>query len=131
MHPSLANRKLETSYRNGFIACSLSHGHMDIPRSCWVHGVVALLRMIRTVRPRIFGRRWKTTIAGRSPTLSLASQIGRWRGNFLGLSVMFLLQRTMHEALEGEAPTEQGHGAACLQPSLLPRSRFRQRRCRT
>ena len=97
--PVLANRKLETSYRSGFIACSLLHRLSDMPRSCWAHGVVALLRMIRTVLPGIFDRRWKMISAGRSPTSSLPSQIGRRRGSFLGLSVMLLPPRTRVDAL--------------------------------
>src|SRR5262249_36399989 len=48
--------------------------------------------MIRTALLLIFGRLWKPTIAERSRTSSLPSQIGRRRGNFLGLSVMCLLQ---------------------------------------
>src|SRR5262249_50178808 len=88
----LANRNPETSYRNGFTAYSLSHGRTAIPRWCWAHGAVVLLRMMRTALLLIFVRLWKRTIAEHSPTSSLPSQIGRRRENFLGLSVMFLLQ---------------------------------------
>ena len=84
------------------LAIARAYGHT---RSCWAHGVVVLLRMIRTVLPRIFGRPWKMTMAGRSPTLSLPLPIGHRSGSFLGLSVMCLLQRRMHKTLQGdEAP---------------------------
>ena len=53
--------------------------------------------MIHTALPLIFDRRWKPTLAEHSPTSSLPSQIGRRRGNFLGLSVMFLLQLAVHK----------------------------------
>jgi hypothetical protein len=125
MRPSLASRKPETSYRNGCIVCLLSHGRMDMPRSCLAHGAVVLSRMIRTAPRWIFGRLWKTTIAEHAPLSSLPSQIGRRRGNFLGLSVMFLLQRTMHKAIQGEKLTEQDPGADGGQRPL--RSRFRAR----
>jgi hypothetical protein len=52
--------------------------------------VVALLIMIHTALLLIFGRLWRTTLAERSPTSYLPSQIGRQRGNSLGRSVMFL-----------------------------------------
>src|SRR5262249_37808543 len=103
MLPALANRKPGTSYRNAFIAYSRSHGRTDIPRWCWAHGAVVLSRMIRTGLLLIFGRLWKTTIAECSPTSSLQSQIGRRRGNFLGLSVMFLLQMAVHNASKGRS----------------------------
>ena len=45
----------------------------------------------------------------------------------MGLSVMFLLQMTMHKAIQGEKLTEQRPAADCLQPPLLRRSGFRQR----
>src|SRR5262249_32122419 len=97
MRPSLANRKPVISYRNGFIACSLSRGRTDIPCWFWAHGVVALFLMIPTALLLIFGRRWKTTLAERSPISYLPSQIGRRRGNFLGLSEKFLQQITMRK----------------------------------
>jgi hypothetical protein len=71
--------------------------------------------MIRTALPSIFGTRWKMTSAERSPTSSLPSQIGRRRGDFWGLSVMFSLQATMHEAIQGEKPTELVHGTHYVQ----------------
>src|SRR5262249_15069256 len=61
------------------------------------HGVVVLSRMIRTALLLIFGRLWKPTLAERSPTSSLPSQIGRRRGNFLGRSEMLLLQLAVHK----------------------------------
>src|SRR5262245_22352406 len=97
MLPSLVNRKPGISCRNGFIAYSLSHGPTDIPRWFSAHGAVVLSRMIRTALLLSFGRLWKTTITEHSPTSSLPSQIGRWRENFLGLSVMFLLQMPIHK----------------------------------
>src|SRR6266545_5546995 len=97
MRPSLANRNQEIFYRNGFIAFSLSHGRTDIPCWFWAHGVVALLIMIPTAQLLIFGRHWKTTLAERSPISYLPSQIGRRRGNFLGLSEKFLQQIPMRK----------------------------------
>lgn len=82
--------------QNGSFACSRSHGRTDMPHSCWAPGVVVRLRLIRTARRGIFGRRWNTTFKERSPTSSLPSQIGRRRGHFLGLFVMCLLHMTRH-----------------------------------
>ena len=107
MRPTLANRKLETSYTSGFIACSLLHRRSDMPPSCLALGVVELLEITRSVLPRIFGRRWKTISAGRSPTSSLPSQIGRRRGSFLGLSVMCFVEASIarvHVHIDGIRP---------------------------
>ena len=70
-------------------ACS----SMDIPPLFLVHGAAVLLRTILTVLLPILGMLWKTTFAERSLTSCLPSQIGRRRGNSLGLSVMFLLKK--------------------------------------
>ena len=113
MRQLLANRTPETSCRNGFIACSLLHSRTDIQRSCWADGVVVLLLMIRTALLWIFGRLWKTTLAERSPTSSLLSQIGHRRGDTLDRFVMFWLQMPMPE-VPGEKFTEPGCAAECL-----------------
>src|SRR5215467_6549850 len=107
MRPPLVIRKPETSCSDGCFACSLSQVRTDIPRSFSAHGAVVLSGMIRTARPWIFGRLWKTTIAECSPTSSLRSQIGRRRGDSLGLSAMFLLYMTTHQAIQREELTEQ------------------------
>jgi hypothetical protein len=70
----------------------------DMPRSSWVHGVVALLRMTCVGLRRISVRRWKRSMAGRFRTSSLPSQIGRRRGSSLGLSVMCSPQIAAAEA---------------------------------
>src|SRR5262245_56504283 len=103
MRPPLANRKPGISYRNGFIAYSLSHGPTPILRSFSAHGVVVHSRMIHTALLLIFDGLWKRTLAERSPTSSLPSQIGRRRGSFLDRSVMFLLQLAVHNASKGRS----------------------------
>src|SRR5262245_33382233 len=125
MRPLLANRKPEISYRNGFSEFSLSHSRTDIP--CWflAHGVVALSVMIHIALLLIFGRLCKTTLAERSPTSYLPSQIGRRRENFLGLSVMFLRQITMYKPNQWQRLTEQRHGADRPRRPLAPGFSFR------
>src|SRR5262245_50613131 len=107
MRPPLANRNPGISYRNEFIACSLSHGPTAILILFSAHGAVVLSRMIRTALLLIFGGLWKPTIAEHSPTSSLPSPIGRRRGNFLDRSVMFLLQMPMHKVIYGKKLTER------------------------
>ena len=106
LRPSLVNREPETSCRNEFIACSQSHGHTIILRSFLALGVAALLPMTLIAPLSIFGGLSKTTLAERFPTLSLRSQIGRRKGNFSGLSVMFLLKMPLHEGYPGRQTDE-------------------------
>jgi hypothetical protein len=78
--------------------------------------------MIRTARLGIFVRPWKTTLAERSPKSSSPSQIGHQRGNFLGLSEMYLLQMPLHKAIQGEKRAEQSTAADAQLHSFLRRS---------
>src|SRR5262245_17589775 len=89
MRLRLDSQNPETYYNDGFIVCWLLHGPTDIRRLFSAHGAAALSPMIPIAPPSIFGKLWKMNSTERFPTWCLRSQIGRRKGNFLGLSVRF------------------------------------------